>query len=105
MSEVEQDLLTHLPEGRDPDVAWLLAAAPQERVQTYLYGHAIIVSASESPEMTLVVVCGRPGRSEASWVASEQAARLRSGLIWVSEHPTYARVYAEAERLLQEAAQ
>jgi len=100
-TEVGNDLTEHLPEGRDPDIAWLLVAAPKARVQPYLYDHAVVVGDTEGEgygPLTLVVVCGRAGRADAAPLARYQADRLRSGLYVTRQFGSYAAAYEAAGR-------
>lgn len=97
-TEVE-DLAEHVPEGRDPDVAWLLVSAPQHRVQPFLYAHAVVVSATEGEgygPLTLIVVCGRAGYADAAQLAHDQGNRLRSGWFVVKQFGAYADAYRAA---------
>lgn len=101
MSETSVQAVARASEARDPDVAWLLVGTSRDRVEPYLYSSAVVVSATEGEgygPLTLIVVCGRPGRSDATYLALYQADRIRSGLmpVWVCE--TYATAYRAADR-------
>jgi hypothetical protein len=98
-TQVVEDTTRHLPLGQDPDIRWLLVSGEEDYVKAYLYESARIVSHNPGEgygPVSLVVVCGRPGRGDADYYANYQADRLRSGLIQVSVHPTYHLAYEAA---------
>ena len=105
--QIAADLDAHQPIGHDPDVCWIVVApgypSTHETVQSYLYtgsAHLIATTNEGAGDVCLILVHGRPGRTDAAWQAQYQANRFRSGLMLATVCETYAGAWNECLDLL-----
>lgn len=106
-AQIVADLDTHRPVGYDPDVCWIVVApgypSDKDTVQRYIYegsAHLIATTNEGAGDVCLVLVHGRPGRSDAASQAQYQAGRFQSGLMQAVVCETFAGAYSEAIDML-----